>query len=142
MTGTTIDFKKHRKIEFGAYAESHEKTFPRNSTQSCTEPAICIGPTGNFQVSYWLINLHTGRRIKQCTFTPIPVPTCIIDRVHALANADDHNPAPGFFYRLGNPIPYGDTPDNYNEDNAEDLAGVEGYDNQTEILGVTTLNQE
>ena len=26
MTGTTIDFNKHRKIEFGAYANAHKKS--------------------------------------------------------------------------------------------------------------------
>ena len=34
--GTTINFRKHWKMEFGAYAEAHEKTFPQNSAQSCT----------------------------------------------------------------------------------------------------------
>ena len=32
MTGITIDFRKHYKIEFGAYAKAHEKTFAYNST--------------------------------------------------------------------------------------------------------------
>ena len=36
MTGTTIDFSKHYKIEFGAYAEAQKRTFLRNSTQSRT----------------------------------------------------------------------------------------------------------
>ena len=89
MTGITIDFNKHYKIEFGAYDEANEKTFPRKSTQSHTEPAICLGPTGNLQGSYWLLNLCTGRHIKQCTFTPIPVLTRIIDRVHTLADTDN-----------------------------------------------------
>ena len=40
MIGTTIDFNKHCEIKFGAYAEEHEKTFPQNSTQCCTEPDI------------------------------------------------------------------------------------------------------
>ena len=138
MPGTTIDFKKHCKIEFGAYTEGHEKTFPPNSTQSRTEPAICLGPTGNLQGSYWLLNLRTGCHIKRRTFTPIPVPMRIIDRVHALADNDDQNPALILFDRLGNPIPYGDTPDDNNRDNDGDLAGVEECDKQTEIPGVTT----
>ena len=114
MTGTTIEFNKHCKIEFGAYTKAHEKTFPRNSTQSHTEPAICLGTTGNLQGSYWFLNLCEVRHIKRCTFTPIPVPTSIIEHIHALANADDQNPALDFFDRLGNPIPYGDTPDDDN----------------------------
>ena len=89
MTGTNIDFKKHYKIEFGAYAEAQEATFPRNSPQSRTEPDICIGPTGNLQGSHWFLKLRTRRRIKQRTITPIPIPARVIDRVHALANADN-----------------------------------------------------
>ena len=64
--------------------------------------------------------------------------THFIDRVHALADADDQNPAFDFFDRLGNPIPYGNTPDDNNEDDAGDIAGVEEYDNQTDIPGVVT----
>ena len=89
MTGTTIDFNEHFKIEFGANAEAHKKNFPRNSTQSRIEPAICLVPTGNFQGSYWFLNLRTGLRIKQHTFTPLPFPTPVIERVQALADADD-----------------------------------------------------
>ena len=63
---------------------------------------------------------------------------CTIDCIHALADANNQNPAHDFFDRLGNPIPYGDTPNDKNEDNAEDLAGVEECDNLTEIPGVTT----
>ena len=59
------------------------------------------------------------------TFTPLPVLTRIIDCKHALANADDQNPALDLFDRLGNPIPYGDTPNEKHGDDAEDLAGVE-----------------
>ena len=36
MTGTTIVFKKHCKIELGAYTEAHKENFPRNSAQSHT----------------------------------------------------------------------------------------------------------
>ena len=63
---------------------------------------------------------------------------CVIDRVHALADADNQNLALDLFDRLGNPIPYGDTPDNENEDYAKDLTGVEECDNKHEIPVVTT----
>ena len=49
----------------------------------------------------------------------------VIDHIHALAEADNQNPDLDFFDRLGNTIPYGDTPDDKNETNAKDLAGVE-----------------
>ena len=57
--------------------------------------------------------------------------------MHGIADTDDQNPTLGFFDRLGNSIPYGDTPDEDNEDNAGDIEGVEEYDKQTELPGVT-----
>ena len=111
--------------------------------QSRTEPAICLGPIGNLQGSYWLLELHIGRRIKRRTFTPLPIPTRVIDCVHTLANADNQNLALNFFDRLGNPIPNGDTPDDENEDNTKDLSGVEEWDNdQHKLPGVTTQDHQ
>ena len=46
------------------------------------------------------------------------------------------------FDLLGNPIPYGDTPDDDNENDSGDLTGVEEYNNQTDIPGVATPDQE
>ena len=100
IMGDTIVFKKHCNIEFGAYAEAHEKPFPQNSMQSRIEPAIYLRPTGNLQGSYWLLNLRNGRRIKRRTCTPLPVPTRVLDCIHALANTDNQNPAPGFLTSL------------------------------------------
>ena len=109
-----------------------QKLFPRNSTKSRTEPAICLGPTGNLQGSYWFLNLHTGRRIKRRKFTPLAVPTRVIDRVHELSEADDRNPAIDFFDHLGNPIEDGDTSNDDNKDDDGGLAGVENNKNKDE----------
>ena len=141
MTGITIDFRKHYKIEFGAYAKAHKKTFTQNLMQSHTETAICLWPTGNLQGYYWFLNLRTGRHIKRRTFTP-PVPARVIDRVHALAEAGNQNTTLDLFDRLGNPIPNGDTPNDENENDAEDLIGVEEFDNQHEIRGATTPDHQ
>ena len=43
---------------------------------------------------------------------------------------------------LGNPIPNGDTPDDKNENDIEDLTGVEECYNQHEIPGVTTSDHQ
>ena len=105
VTRAAIDFSKHCKIEFGVYAEAHKTIFPRNSTQSHTEPAICLGPTVNLQGSYWFLDLHTGSFIKRRAFTPLPIPTRVIDCFQALADADNQDTDIDFFNRLGDPIP-------------------------------------
>ena len=45
-------------------------------------------------------------------------------------------------FRLGNLILYGDTPDGGNEDDTGDPSGVDEYNNQEEITGVTTSEEE
>ena len=62
--------------------------------------------------------------------------------MHALADADNQNPDLDLFERLDNPIPYDDTPNDNNEDDAGDLAGLEECDNQPEIPGVTTPDHQ
>ena len=62
--------------------------------------------------------------------------------MHALADADDQNPALYFFDHLGNPIPYGDTPDDNNEEYVGYLVGVKECNNQIEIPGVTTPDHQ
>ena len=118
--------------------QGKQKIFPQKYTQSHTEPALCLGPTENLQCSYWFLNLRTGSRIKRHTFTPLPVPTRVIDRLHALTDTNKQKTALDFFECIGNPILYGDTPDDENEEDAKDLAGVEECENQPEMPGVTT----
>ena len=74
-TGTTLDFNKHCKIEFVAYADNHESLIAKNSIQYRTKTCIYLGPTGNIQGSHWFLNFRTGLRIKHRTFTPLTAPT-------------------------------------------------------------------
>ena len=141
MTGTTIDSRNTAKLNV-AHTPRYTKNLPRNSAQSRTEPAIYLEPTGNLQVSYWFLSLRTGRQKKRRDFTPLPVLKRVIYRVHALVDADNQNATLDFFDQLVNPIPYGDTPNNDNEDNAGYPTGVEEYENQMEILGITAPYQE
>ena len=78
IPGTNINFTKRSWIEFGGYYEACENNSPLNSTQSQTEPAICLSPSVNPQGSYWFLNLRTGRRIKQRKYNPLTIPTRII----------------------------------------------------------------
>ena len=129
MTGTMIDFAKHCKIECGAYAKSHKNTFPWNSLQPWTEPAICIRPTGNFQGSYWFLNLRIGRHIKRRKFIPLPVPALAIDSVYELAKAKKPELCSRFLWPHGQPIEVVNTSNEDNDTNAQSLAGVENKNN-------------
>ena len=97
MTGTTIDPNRHLQMDFSAYVEVHEDQKPKNSQKTRTEPAVCIGPMGNIQGSYWFLNLRTGQRIKRRKVTPLLDPSKIIARVHELADNDKQNPALDFY---------------------------------------------
>jgi hypothetical protein len=45
MTGYTLDYAKHCRLEFGSYVQTHEEH--DNSMESCTTGAIALRPTGN-----------------------------------------------------------------------------------------------
>ena len=46
-----------------------------------TIPAICLGPTGNLQGSYFFFSLVTGLVIKRRLWSELPVPDAVIKRV-------------------------------------------------------------
>jgi hypothetical protein len=48
-------------------------------------PAICSGPTGNFQGTYNSLSLVTGQVIRHCHFNELPVSDAVIARVSELA---------------------------------------------------------
>lgn len=59
MVGFKLDFARHCKIEFGAYAQVHEQ---HNSTMAArTTGAIALRPTGNFQRGHYFMSLKTPK---------------------------------------------------------------------------------
>jgi len=82
ITGSTIDFNKHCKLEFGEYAQVHEEH--DNSMVSRTTGAIALRPTGNAQGGYFFLSLTSGRRLNRNNWTKLPMPQDVIDRVHVL----------------------------------------------------------
>jgi hypothetical protein len=86
MTGTTLDYKKHYKLTFGAYLETHEEHIQTNTMSERTRGASCLGPTANFQGSYKFLCLRTGRRITRKQFKEVPMPTSITRTLEALAD--------------------------------------------------------
>ena len=55
-------------------------------------PAICCGPTGNLQGSYFFISLVTGLLIKRCKWSELPVPDAVIERVAYFADKSGSSP--------------------------------------------------
>jgi hypothetical protein len=78
-----LDFAKHCKLPFGTYCEVHDETTPTNTMVTRSTPAIVLGPTGNLQGTYKFLSLVTGKKVKQCAFTPFPMPDLVIKKVKA-----------------------------------------------------------
>ena len=87
MTGTQFDYVKHSKLPFGSYVQAHEEPSPTNTQAARTVGATCLGPTGNLQGSYKILNLRTGRLITRHTWTALPMPNKVIERVNSLGKA-------------------------------------------------------
>jgi hypothetical protein len=104
MTGTVLDFNKHCQIPFGAYAELHEDNNITNTMTERTQPAICLGPTANFQGSYKFLSLNTGKRITRKQFKDLPMPDSVIRKIEAMATCEKQDKVITFCNRLGDPI--------------------------------------
>jgi hypothetical protein len=88
MTGTTLDFKKHSRIPFGAYVESHEDYNTTNTMAEITRGTMCFGPTENFQGSYKLLCLKTARRVTRKQLKDFTMPTSGIKRIAEIAERE------------------------------------------------------
>ena len=83
VTGLTIDYAKHFRLQFGKYAQVHEAH--DNTMQEQTNRAISLWTTGNAQGAYFLMSLTTVRKLNCQIFTPLPLPQDVIKGVHCLA---------------------------------------------------------
>jgi hypothetical protein len=128
MTGTALDFNTHCQIPFGAYAEVHEDRNITNTMSERTQPAICLGPTANFQGSYKFLSLRTGKRITRKQFKELPMPDSIIKRVEAMAEREPKKKTITFSDRSGNRIT--NLYDSPAEDTDEAAAGVYNGDHE------------
>jgi hypothetical protein len=88
MTGTALDFAKHCKLPFGAYAEAREEYPQTNTMAPQTRGVICIGPTGNFQGSYKMMWHQTEHKLTRKQFQELPMPDSIIKRIEAIAEKE------------------------------------------------------
>jgi hypothetical protein len=88
-----------------------------------TQPALCLGPTANFQGSYKFLSLRIGKRITQKQFKELPIPASIIKRVEAMAIKEKQDNTITFHDRSGAPIT--DLYDSPGDETAEAAAGVD-----------------
>ena len=84
MTGETLHYKKHLRLQLGQYCQVHEEDQPRNSQLPRTQGAICLGPSGNMQGGFKFMTLKTMKKIVRRSWDPIPMPDTVIARVNEL----------------------------------------------------------
>jgi Reverse transcriptase (RNA-dependent DNA polymerase)/Zinc knuckle len=113
VIGSSIDFVKHVRLEFGSYVQVHEDH--DNSMTPRTTGAIALRPTGNVQGGYYFYSLTTGRRINRNKWTTLPMPQDVIDRVHNLARREYANSGIIFGNRHNEALLL----DNYADDDSE-----------------------
>jgi Reverse transcriptase (RNA-dependent DNA polymerase)/Zinc knuckle len=86
VDGSNIEYKKHCKLSFGEYVQTHE---PHDNTMvPRTVGAIALRPTGNDQGGHFFYSLSTGKRINRSRWTKLPMPDEVVQRVHQLARRD------------------------------------------------------
>ena len=116
VTGHGIDFTKHCRIEFGAYAQVHEDH--DNSMAPRTVGAIALRPTGNEHGSYYFFNLNTGRLLNRSRWTELPMPDDVITRVHKMSRRGRQGLE--FLNRNGQPFIYPAAPADAGDDNDDE----------------------
>jgi hypothetical protein len=104
MTGTSLDFAKHCKLPYGAYTEAHKEYPQTNTMAQHNRGVICLGPTRNFQGSYKMMCLKTGRKVTRRQFQELPMPDSIIKRIEVITEKEKQEKILVFSNRNDNPI--------------------------------------
>lgn len=84
VTGTTLNFKHHCRVPFGTYCQIHDEPSPSNTPTPRTSGAIALNAQGNQQGGYHFMVLATGKLVTRRSWTELPMPQEVIDRVDAL----------------------------------------------------------
>ena len=86
LTGLTMNYHRHCRLEFGEYVQTHEEH--DNSLNPRTIGALALHPAGNVQGGYFFLSLTTGKVINCMRWTRIPMPKEVIDRVESMAHQE------------------------------------------------------
>ena len=70
--------------QYVEYVQTHEKT--SHTMKVRTVGALTLQPSGNRQDAFYYLSLESRRHLYRRRCTPLPMPSNIIDRVHALAS--------------------------------------------------------
>ena len=81
LTGKELDYLVDCQLEFGEYVQANEDNTKTNPMNARTFPAICLGPVGNVQGSYYFLSLETWEVVKRRSWQRLPSPTCSLRRL-------------------------------------------------------------
>ncbi len=101
MSGEVISYKQY-SMPFGTYCQVHEQDMPCNSLAARTQGAISLGPSNNVQGGQKFYTLDTGKDVTRYSWTLIPMPTAVIERVNELSKEQPSQVT--FEDRQGQPI--------------------------------------
>jgi hypothetical protein len=79
-----LDYKKHCRVLPGTYCKVHDEPLPSNMMVPQTHKGIALGPTGNLEGTVKFYCLNTGQVLKRHSFTPLPMPDSVIQRVNTI----------------------------------------------------------
>ena len=119
MSGQTLNYKQC-SLPFGTYCQVHEEDGPRNSLLARTSGAISVGPSSNKQGGHLFFSLNTGRVLTRRSWTVLPMPKAVIDRINQFAEGQPTLMT--FTDRHGNEI--GDADPTYALDIKYEIPGV------------------
>jgi hypothetical protein len=85
-----LDCKNICKIPFGSYMQIHEDQQIKNTMESRTTGAICLGPS-NVSGGYNFYSLETGEIITRRNWTELPVPMDVISRLKEMSSGGNCN---------------------------------------------------
>jgi len=86
ISGAPTPLYKDFNLEFGAYVQAHEAPTVTNTTSSRTTGAIALSPS-NDHGGWYFLSLASGKRIHRYSWTPLPIPMDVIERVHEMAHS-------------------------------------------------------
>ena len=90
LTGQKVDYKRHRRFQFGEYTQTHEEH--NNSMNPRTVGALALRPVGNGQGSFYFLSISMGRVLNRLHATALPMPDDIIEKIHRMARHQKSNP--------------------------------------------------